>query len=169
MKIRAKSHKIWEKSLRTFTNSLKIWAKMAPNMLWFEKNGARIDFFLEVTFVWFFFGKVGRIRAKFFRNPKNLSAPTPMAHVITYRSNQFDLGYPFKNFGGVNALFPPPLRACYDRWARSSSQKLVCFSPSQNHVKCFTCRLMCADTTNYAHFLITVEKESSTRCTLLDA
>jgi len=29
-----------------------------------------------------------------------------------------------------------------------------CFSPSQACVKCLTCRLMCADTTKYAHFLI---------------
>jgi len=30
----------------------------------------------------------------------------------------------------------------------------LCFSPSQTCVKCFTCRLMCADTTKCAHFLI---------------
>jgi len=30
----------------------------------------------------------------------------------------------------------------------------LCFSPSQTCVKCFTCRLLCADTTKYAHFLI---------------
>jgi len=28
------------------------------------------------------------------------------------------------------------------------------FSPSQTCVKCFTCRLMCTDTTKWAHFLI---------------
>ena len=30
----------------------------------------------------------------------------------------------------------------------------LCFSPSQTCVKCLTCRLMCADTTKCAHFLI---------------
>jgi len=35
VKILAKSVEIWAKSLKTFTNFLKIWAKMAPNMLWF--------------------------------------------------------------------------------------------------------------------------------------
>ena len=30
----------------------------------------------------------------------------------------------------------------------------LCFSPSQSCVPCFTCRLMCADTTKCAHFLI---------------
>ena len=30
----------------------------------------------------------------------------------------------------------------------------LCFSPSQACVKCFTCRLMCADTSKCAHFLI---------------
>jgi len=30
----------------------------------------------------------------------------------------------------------------------------LCFSPSQTCVKCFTCRLMCADKTKCAHFLI---------------
>ena len=30
----------------------------------------------------------------------------------------------------------------------------LCISPSQTCVKCFTCRLMCADTTKCAHFLI---------------
>jgi len=30
----------------------------------------------------------------------------------------------------------------------------LCFSPSQTCVKCFTCGLMFADTTKYAHFLI---------------
>jgi len=58
VKIQAKSHKIQATSLRTFWNSLKIWAKMALHMLWFE-NGARIDMkslFLEITWcpIWFF-------------------------------------------------------------------------------------------------------------------
>ena len=30
----------------------------------------------------------------------------------------------------------------------------LCFSPSQTCTYCFTCRLMCADTTKCAHFLI---------------
>ena len=37
---------------------------MAPNMLWFEKNGARIDMkscFLEVIFIWFFSGTLGEL------------------------------------------------------------------------------------------------------------
>ena len=76
--------KIREKSLRTFTNSLTIWAKMAPNMLWLEKNGARTDmksfFFLEITFV---FGQVGGIRSKFFRTPKHLPAPMGSPWCIT--------------------------------------------------------------------------------------
>jgi len=68
------------KSLKNFTNSLKIWAKMAPNMLWFEKNGAQNDmesFSLEVTFL-VFLGEFGRIQAKILRNSKNLPGPTPM-------------------------------------------------------------------------------------------
>jgi len=40
-----------------------------------------------------------------------------------------------------------------------------CFSLSQTFAKCFTCRLMCADTTKCAHFLI--RKECSTGSTLL--
>ena len=43
----------------------------------------------------------------------------------------------------------------------------LCFCPSQTCVKCFNCRLMCADTTKWAHFLIIVEKESSTGSKLL--
>ena len=42
----------------------------------------------------------------------------------------------------------------------------LCFSPSQTCVKCFTCRLMCADTAKCAHFLIR-KGESSTGSTLL--
>ena len=30
----------------------------------------------------------------------------------------------------------------------------LCFSPSQTCIHCFACRLMCADTTKCAHFLI---------------
>jgi len=37
---------------------------------------------------------------------------------------------------------------------RSSWQKLALFSLSQTCVKCLTCRLMCANTTKCAHFLI---------------
>jgi len=33
----------------------------------------------------------------------------------------------------------------------------LCFSPSQTCVYCFTCRLMCVDTTKYGHFLIRKE------------
>ena len=33
----------------------------------------------------------------------------------------------------------------------------LCFSPSQTCVYCFTCKLMCADTTKSAHFLIRKE------------
>jgi len=49
---------------------------MAPNMLWFENNGARIDMksFLETKY---FSGKFGRLQAKLLRTPKNLPAPTP--------------------------------------------------------------------------------------------
>jgi len=42
---------------------------------------------------------------------------------------------------------PEPKRR--NRW-----KKLALFSPSQTCVYCFTCRLMCADTTNCAHFFI---------------
>jgi len=35
-----------------------------------------------------------------------------------------------------------------------------CFFPSQTYIYCFMCRLMCADTTKCAHFLI--RKESAT-------
>ena len=40
------------KSLTTFTNSVKVWAKMAPSIFWFEKTCAQ------------FSGKFVRIRAK---------------------------------------------------------------------------------------------------------
>ena len=33
-------------------------------------------------------------------------------------------------------------------------RRWLCFSPAQTCVKCFTCRLMCADTIKCAHFLI---------------
>ena len=65
---------------------------MAPNMLLFKNNGARIDF---SSFIWrshgaridmnsisfflvvkYFSGKFGRIRAKFLRTTKNLATPT---------------------------------------------------------------------------------------------
>ena len=63
----AKSFKSRAKSLKTFTNSVKVWAKMAPNIVWFEKTCAQ------------FLGKFVRIRAKIIRTPKNLPAPTPMS------------------------------------------------------------------------------------------
>jgi len=44
--------------------------------------------------------------------------------------------------GGAWPTQPPPHRIATG------------YSPSQTCVKCFTCRLMCADTTKYAHFLI---------------
>ena len=44
-------------------------------------------------------------------------------------------------------------------WCQNHNTEVVerswlCFSPSQNCVHCFMCRLMCADTTKCAHFLI---------------
>jgi len=45
---------IWTKSVKTFTNALKIWAesqkiqaKMAPNILRIEKNGTQLAFIEE--------------------------------------------------------------------------------------------------------------------------
>jgi len=32
---------IWAKFVKTFAKSLKIWEKMASNLVWFEKNGAQ--------------------------------------------------------------------------------------------------------------------------------
>ena len=43
----------------------------------------------------------------------------------------------------------------------------LCFAPSQTCVKCLTCRLMCADTTNVR--ISSLEKEFSTGSTLLSA
>jgi len=62
-----KSFNIRAKSLKTCTNSVKVWAKMAPNIFWFEKTGAQ------------FSRKFVRIRAKIIRTPKNLPVPTPMS------------------------------------------------------------------------------------------
>ena len=93
-----KSPKIW-------ANTLKIRAKMAPNLLWFEKNGAQSGqndmktfFLLEVIPKWSswksvrvfaqnvaqnYFSKFGKIRAKILCTPKNLPAPTPMTYDIS--------------------------------------------------------------------------------------
>ena len=38
VKTLAKSFKRRAKSLKTFINSVKVWAKLAPNIFWFEKN-----------------------------------------------------------------------------------------------------------------------------------
>jgi len=70
-------------------------AKMAPNLLWFEKIGAqRVQNHMKTFFSfqkrsswentrtkkWLknFSGKFGEIRAKILRTPKHLPAPTPM-------------------------------------------------------------------------------------------
>ena len=58
VKFPAKSYKIRAKSLKTFTNSVKVWAKMGPNIFWFEKPGAQ------------FSGKFVRIRAKILSHPQ---------------------------------------------------------------------------------------------------
>jgi len=59
MEIWAKSVEIWGKSVKTFTKSLKIWenslsirAKMAPNVVWFEKNDAQHLQNYMKTFFW---------------------------------------------------------------------------------------------------------------------
>jgi len=59
-----KSVEILAKSLKTFTKSLKIWAKMAPRTTWAFFGGR--SFFQA------------RIRAKILCTPKHLPAATPM-------------------------------------------------------------------------------------------
>jgi len=56
-------------------------------------------FFLEVTFLWSFSGKLGRIRAKIIRTPKILPAPAPMCCTTT------DLGIFLECFGSVLGIF----------------------------------------------------------------
>jgi len=43
---------------------------------------------------------------------------------------------------------------CQNRNAEVVERSWVCFSPSQTCVYCFTCKLMCAETTKRAHFPI---------------
>jgi len=80
---------IWAKYVKTFVkpliisaNSLKIRAKMAPIVLWFEKNGDQITWRLFSCvgrdIFWSFLGKFGKFWAKIFRTPKNLPAPAPI-------------------------------------------------------------------------------------------
>jgi len=88
--------------LKIWAKSLKIWAKMAPNLVWFhkmQKNTWRPFFIPRSSLkrevipkkglhdLWGkkFVGKVAQnfsgkfgIRAKIFRTPKNLPAPTPV-------------------------------------------------------------------------------------------
>ena len=77
---------------------------MAPNLLWFENNGARNDtknFFYggdaareSRPFSWssldlkYFSGKFGKFREKFLSIPKNLPAPIPMPHPKTTSPQQ---------------------------------------------------------------------------------
>ena len=103
MEIWAKSVEIWGKSVKTFTKSLKIWenslnirAKMAPNVVWFEKNDAQhLQNYMKTFFGGYpknglygktfaqkvaqnFFGQVWRNLGKNLLHPKNLPAPTPV-------------------------------------------------------------------------------------------
>ena len=71
MKIRAKFLKIREKFLKTFTNSAKIWANTAPNILWFDKNG-------DQTLFGVFLGRFGE------NSGKNPSHPQKFAYFYTY-------------------------------------------------------------------------------------
>ena len=77
---------IWAKSVESFAKPLKNWAKMVPNVVWFENNGAQSvqnhmkTFLLEVMpkeglsekmfaqkVAQNFLGKFGEIRAKIHR------------------------------------------------------------------------------------------------------
>jgi len=88
LKVFTKSHKIW-------ANFLKIRTKMAPNVVCFEKMALEVIsekvLMIRVgenirtksclkTFC--FSGKFGKIRAKIFRTPKNLPAPTPVPSTL---------------------------------------------------------------------------------------
>ena len=98
LKIQAK---FWVISVKTFAKTLIIWAKMVPNVVWFEKKqrltsaeSHEILFLelipkeglLEKMFAqkWSknFSGKCGEIRAKILRTPKNLPAPAPMRKTV---------------------------------------------------------------------------------------
>jgi len=72
--------KIRAKSLKTFTNTIKIWAKMVINMLWFEQKWC--PKWHEEVFAGHFFGvfsgKFGRIWEKILCAPKTLPALKPM-------------------------------------------------------------------------------------------
>ena len=59
-----KFHKIRRKSLATFTNSLKIWAKMVPQLT------RRAFFWRSLLFVVLFSGKLGEFEKNFFATPK---------------------------------------------------------------------------------------------------
>ena len=81
-------------------NLRNVWAKMAPNVVWFETHGTqRLQNHMK-TFLWrssqhvclrkrshkkwpkSFSGNCGEIRAKILCTPKNLPAPTPMNQSI---------------------------------------------------------------------------------------
>ena len=89
-KISENRDKIWAKSLKMFTKSRKIWAKV-----WFEKMA--LEVIPEKVFMicvgeniraksclktFSFSGKFGEIRAKIFRTPKNSPASTPVPSTL---------------------------------------------------------------------------------------
>ena len=97
LKIREKSVEICAKSVKTFAKSLKIWAnsfktraKMASNVVGFEKNGTQRAMICTngaQNYTTFFLRKIfGEIRAKILRIPKNLPAPTLLPEIISFRS-----------------------------------------------------------------------------------
>jgi len=120
LKIREKFVEIWTKSLKAFTKSLKMWA----NPSWKdEQNGAQNNmksfFWRSLSFMDFFSGKFGRIRAKILRPPKNWPASTPMC-CITTDSGIF--WYCSRNFW--SCICESPGRACNGLSKRSRENTL---------------------------------------------
>jgi len=97
-----------------------------------------------------------------------ISVPGPSGQPI-YRKKYGNIGWNM-----IQVLFDIVMKIIFQTWCSTlqKKQKLVtetlrqnhnvevvdrswlCFSPSQACVKCFDCRLICADTTKWAHFLI---------------
>jgi len=57
---------------------------MAPNVLWFEKMAPKTTLKSHKKWPKNFSGNFGEIRAKIFRTPKNLPAPTPMREQVLF-------------------------------------------------------------------------------------
>ena len=160
-KIRAKSLKIWEESLKNRQNLWKLHAKMATNVVWLQKMATNICRKINVGLLFWrshqkrsswslwekicrqkshnnFFGQVWGNSGKNPRTPKNLLAPTPMAGAVD------PFAYPLCTslLGSFVSWYKNETnsRAVSRQQLTTVEMTVLCFNKQKQRVGCQSCR-----------------------------